>query len=104
MAKKKGHRRYTQKIPLAATAGVAMTVLGGQDEGGKTALSRIMAGEYELAIGNIGLNLTGYNIRTGEFNITKSNLLPMIIGSAVSWAATKFGLNRSLGTFIPIKI
>jgi hypothetical protein len=106
MARKRGRksfRHYTAKIPLAMTAGLAGTILGGSHQ--YTVLGHLQAGQYPEALARAVVNFTGYNMIDKTFKIEETNYLPLIIGAGASIIASKLGINRRMASMgLPIKI
>lgn len=97
MAKKKhSYRHAARKIPLGATLGVFGTILGRPRKFGRSTIDCIIAGDYPNALNTVMVNMTGYDMNSGTWSLQDTNLAPLILGTAVSIAASKLGLNRRL--------
>jgi len=97
-------RRGSLKIPLAATAGIAGTLLGGKGAGENTTLSHLMAGRFPEAAERLIANVTGYYITDGTWDYRRLNLEPMLAGVVVSMLASKLGINKRLSKIPYVKL
>jgi len=98
---KKKVRRAAEKVPLSTAVGLFATLLG------NGVAEEARAGNFKAAFDQLAKNLTGYDLNTGTWSGEDmiKGLAPLIAGSAVSWGASKFGLNRRLKTLkLPVKI
>ena len=86
--KRRGGRRRKSKIPIAATAGFAAAFL--------PVIQTAMSGNLTAAASQLSSRFTGYDAVTGSFNpaALMAGLAPIVIGTLVSMAASKAGLNR----------
>ena len=100
---RKSYRHYTQKIPIALTAGFAATTLGSSHS--ETALDFIIRGDYQSALTRIVQNFTGYHMIDHTWSLGDSNLMPLAVGAIVSIVAGKLGINRRLSAMgLPVKL
>lgn len=89
VAKRRRAKSFT--LPVAVVAGfgpLAYDTMRGFDQSGFTG-----------AIQRLSLGATGFDPKTGEWY--RDNLVrgmgPVVLGMAVHWVASKFGINRALG-------
>ena len=86
------------KIPMALTAGIALTSLGKGPgaPGGQSTIEHLQRGEYKEALYRFGANWTGYDMGQGKWSFDFLNIWPTLIGAGISYGASKLGLNRRL--------
>ena len=105
VARRKSRRRRTFTIPLAATLGGTAGLWVKNPTWSRSPVQLMMAGEFDKALQQLLHNYTGFDPRSGKWNITEaSGLLPAIVGMTVSWLASKLGLNRRLRNVPIIRI
>lgn len=94
MAKKKNkiHRRKKTTIPLA--------VVGGLSVGLREPVQFLMQGNIEGAAWTIGRFYTGYDYKTGKFNLwdLKRGVVPLVLGVGVHKVASRLGINRAISS------
>jgi len=100
---RKSYRHYTQKIPMALTAGLAGTILGSSHD--EPTILFIERGDYRSALIRVVQNLTGYHLGDHTWGFENSNLMPLAVGAMISIVASKLGINRRLSAIgLPVKL
>jgi len=102
---KKTRRRRSFTIPLAATLGGTAGIWIKNPTWGASPIQLMMRGEFEKALQQMLHNYTGFDPRTGKWNIMEaSGLIPAVVGMTTSWLASRLGLNRRLRNVPIIRI
>jgi len=78
---------------------IPVAIFGGLAAGLYDPLREAMAGDFNAAMRTLSWNYSGYNARTGKFEMSglKRGLLPLILGVIIHKIASQLGVNRVLG-------
>lgn len=89
--KKRGNRTRKFRVYLAPTVGAMVGLI--------EPFQRARHGDIMGAVDELGLAYVGYSPRSKRFSGSslKRGLLPLLVGTGISIAASKIGLNRKLG-------
>lgn len=83
-------------LPMGLIMGVGAGFVLNQNS--KSPLQNALSGDYENAIRRYIENMTGLDVKTGSWNVTRAKgALALLVGVGLHKVAGRFGVNQALG-------